>query len=55
MSFLLHELVAHNLSQKHPGKYRVGTEKFEKDIVCKKDEKYSVEIKGSSHPLVSNQ
>lgn len=50
MSFLLHELVAHNLSLKHPGKYRAGTEKNEKDVVCEKDIKYSVEIKGSSHP-----
>jgi hypothetical protein len=50
MSFLLHELVAHNLRLKHPGKYRVGTEKFEKDVVYEKDGKYSVEIKGSSHP-----
>lgn len=50
MSFLLHELVAHNLSLKYPGEYRVGTEKNEKDVVCEKDIKYSVEIKGSSHP-----
>ena len=32
MSFLLHELVAHYLSLKHPGVYKVGTEKNEKDI-----------------------
>lgn len=50
MSFLLHELVAHNLSLKFPGKYKVGTEKFEKDVVCEQDVKFSVEIKGSSHP-----
>jgi hypothetical protein len=33
MSFLLHELVAHYLSLKHPGVYKVGTEKTEKDIL----------------------
>ena len=32
MSFLLHELVAHYLSLKHPGVYIVGKEKTEKDI-----------------------
>ncbi|MGD9976512.1 MAG: ScaI family restriction endonuclease, partial [Bacteroidales bacterium] len=50
MSFLLHELVAHYLSLKHPGIYRVGTEKSEKDIHCITDNSLSVEIKGSSHP-----
>jgi hypothetical protein len=50
MSAILHELVAHNLSLKYPGKYRVGTKKSEKDVVCENNEKYSVEIKGSSHP-----
>jgi len=50
MSFLLHELVSHNLSLQFPGQYRTGTEKYEKDVVCVKNEKYSIEIKGSSHP-----
>lgn len=50
MSFLLHELVAHYLSLKHPGIYRVGVEKNEKDIHCITDDKLSIEIKGSSHP-----
>ena len=50
MSFLLHELVAHYLSLKHPGVYIVGKEKTEKDIHCIKDSSLSIEIKGSSHP-----
>jgi len=50
MSFLLHELVAHYLSLKHPGVYKVGTEKNEKDIHCINDNSLSIEIKGSSHP-----
>jgi ScaI restriction endonuclease len=50
MSFLLHELVAHYLSLKHPGVYKVGTEKTEKDIHCITESSLSIEIKGSSHP-----
>ena len=50
MSFLLHELVAHYLSLQHPGMYKVGTEKTEKDIHCITDNSLSIEIKGSSHP-----
>ncbi len=50
MSFLLHELVAHYLSLKHLGIYKVGTGKSEKDIHCITDNSLSIEIKGSSHP-----
>lgn len=50
MSFLLHELVAHYLSLKYCGIYKVGTEKNEKDIHCITNETLSIEIKGSSHP-----
>lgn len=50
MSFLLHELVAHYLSLKHPGIYKVGTVKTEKDIHCITNSSLSIEIKGSSHP-----
>lgn len=50
MSFLLHELVAHYLTLKHPGIYKVGTLKSEKDIHCITDCNLSVEIKGSSNP-----
>jgi len=50
MSFLLHELVALNLKLRHPGVYRVGVEKIDKDVVYEKNPKYSVEIKGSSNP-----
>jgi ScaI restriction endonuclease len=49
MSFFLHELVAHYLSLKHQGVYKVGTLKNEKDIHHLQDSKLSVEIKGSSH------
>jgi len=50
MSFLLHELVAHYLSLNHPGIYKVGTNKNEKDIHCINDNQLSVEIKASTHP-----
>lgn len=50
ISFLLHELVAHYLSLQHPGQYKVGTGKNEKDIHCITDIDLSIEIKGSSHP-----
>jgi hypothetical protein len=48
MSFFLHELVAHYLSLKYSGIYKVGTEKNQKDIHHLKDETLSVEIKASS-------
>ncbi|MFC5269898.1 ScaI family restriction endonuclease [Adhaeribacter terreus] len=50
MSFLLHELVAHYLTLKHPGIYKVGTLKNEKDIHCITNCDLSVEIKASSSP-----
>ena len=50
MSFLLHELVAHYLSLKHPGVYKAGAVKSEKDIHCITNTSLSIEIKGSSHP-----
>jgi hypothetical protein len=50
MSFFLHELVAHYLSLRYKGLYKVGVEKGEKDIHCLSDEKLSIEIKASSHP-----
>lgn len=48
MSFLLHELVAHYLSLKHKGVYRIGVAKTEKDIHHIKNQSLSVEIKCSS-------
>jgi hypothetical protein len=48
MSFLLHELVAHYLSLKHPATYKVGIGKAEKDIHCITDNSLSIEIKCSS-------
>lgn len=50
MSFLLHELVGHNISLRYPKIFNAGTIKNEKDIVHKKDNFYSIEIKASSHP-----
>jgi hypothetical protein len=49
MSFFLHELVAHNLSLKHPGVYKVGEPKKEKDIHNMVDPSLGIEIKASSH------
>ncbi|RTQ53457.1 ScaI family restriction endonuclease [Hymenobacter gummosus] len=49
MSFFLHELVAHYLSLRHPGVYKVGTDKADKDIQHVSDAQYSIEIKASSH------
>ncbi len=48
ISFFLHELVAHNISQKH-SEYRVGVSKDEKDIHCISNIKLGIEIKGSSN------
>lgn len=49
MSFFLHELVAHNLSLKHPGVYKVGDAKKEKDIHNITNPSLGIEIKASSH------
>lgn len=49
MSFFLHELVAHNLSLKHPGEYRVGIAKKEKDIHNLIEPSLGIEIKASSN------
>lgn len=48
MSFFLHELVAHNLSLKHPGVYKVGDANKEKDIHNIENPMLGVEIKASS-------
>jgi hypothetical protein len=48
MSFLLHELVALNLEKRHPRTWKKGVTKSEKDLVCLKDNDFSVEIKASS-------
>ena len=49
MSFFLHELVAHNLSLKFPGVYKVGEAKTEKDIHHIQMPDMGIEIKASSH------
>lgn len=46
--FLLESLIAHNLSVKHPGEWKRGTSKVEKDVVCLADDTRSIEIKCSS-------
>lgn len=48
MSFLLHELVALNLEKRHPRTWKRGVTKSEKDLVCIKDNNFSIEIKASS-------
>ena len=50
MSFLLHELIAHYINLRYPDLFKVGKEKFEKDIHCTTNPDLSIEIKGSSHP-----
>lgn len=49
MSFFLHELVAHNLSLRHPEDYKVGDAKRQKDIHHLKNPSLGIEIKASSH------
>jgi len=50
MAFLLHELIALEMKNKHKGKWRGDETGSEKDLVCLTDEKYSIEIKASSNP-----
>lgn len=45
----LHELIPIELS-KHDGAWEKGTEKHDKDVVYRKDNYFSFEIKSSSHP-----
>lgn len=49
LSFFLHELVAHSLSLKYPGSYKVGELKNEKDVHNIADPSMGIEIKGSSN------
>ena len=50
ISFLLHELIPLELMERYPKLWRGERVKNEKDLVYLPDEKYSVEIKASSHP-----
>ena len=50
IGFLLHEVVPVLFAENHPGEWRREAEKGEKDLVCIRDARYSVEIKTSSHP-----
>lgn len=49
MGTFLHELVAHNLSLKHPNNYKRGDAKTEKDIHDMNVPSMGIEIKTSSH------
>ena len=49
ISFLMHELIPRNLEKKKGNDYKVGESKGEKDIVYEPEDKYSIEIKGSSN------
>jgi hypothetical protein len=49
MGFLLHELIARSLAKKHQSEWRGEEEKDDKDLVCIRNNAYSIEIKTSSH------
>lgn len=49
VAFLLHELIPLELHSRHPGVWRQEKLAKDKDIVCIKDEFFSIEIKTSSH------
>lgn len=48
MSFFLHELIPLKIQQRYPDEWRTEITSADKDIVCIKDPKYSIEIKASS-------
>lgn len=48
MSFLLHELIPLRLHDRFPDDWRIG-QGNEKDVVCINDDRFSFEIKASSH------
>ena len=50
LGFFLHELIPLNLAKKYTFDWKKGTETNEKDLVYIKDDRYSCEIKTSSHP-----
>jgi len=49
MGFLLHELIALELRERHPNDWHGEADSSEKDLVYVLDGSYSVEIKTSSH------
>lgn len=49
MGFFLHELIPLRLAEMEPQKWRVDSEKKDKDVVCVENEDYSIEIKTSSN------
>ncbi|GLQ98096.1 ScaI family restriction endonuclease [Dyella mobilis] len=46
---MLEQLIGHELSERHPWQWRLGSEASEKDVVCIPDSNFSFEIKTSSH------
>lgn len=49
ISFFLHELIAHYIELEYPKIFKIGQEKYEKDIQHIINSDYSIEIKASSH------
>jgi len=49
MGFLLHELIPLELACRHPASWRGDVRSTEKDLVYVPDDRFSVEIKTSSH------
>jgi len=50
MGFFLHELIPLEFERRYPGKWRRQKVKLDKDLVSLADQRFSVEIKTSSHP-----
>jgi hypothetical protein len=50
MGSFLHELIPLNFARQHPEVWRRDASSREKDLVCLTDDKFSTEIKTSSHP-----
>lgn len=49
MGIFLHELISYKLNKRYPELWRKDKSKNDKDLVCIKDSKFSVEIKTTSH------
>jgi len=49
MGFFLHELIPLEMARRHPGQWRGDESAAEKDVVCVRDLRFSIEIKTSSH------
>lgn len=49
MAFLLHELVPLELASRYAGEWTIQRDAGDKDVVYLKDDRFSIEIKASSH------